>query len=278
MRKKNSWIIVLVFCCLVGGQEQASNGKMSKASLAASEAQTKRVLREIRHLGSHDWAGEYQYGDGLGVNVKLTLAPENGFVFTWTGCLGLYDLNYGDVEFTQGTVKLLFKYPNEREGFEGIAPEFIPVHWGQRHYLIPTDGMLQFTNAINAGMEPNSLFGGKSASFLLRTGDEKKVVSGMLDLASEYLIYILAEPLTTRISSITQSRIVKSRRITRVTINVGSADGLRKGMELFVKNPSGIYAEADVTDVSDYWASAVIEQDQTSDPEPSSGWTFSTKL
>lgn len=229
-------------------------------------------------MGSHDWAGQYYYGDRLAVNVELTLAPQNGFVFTWHGCLGLYDLNYGDVGFTQGTIKLLFRYPNKHEGFQGIAPEFLPVHWGQRHYLIPTDRMVEFTNAINAGTEPNTSSGGKSFYFLLRRGDEDKPVAGLPDIPSEYLGYILKTPVAARISTITQIRVEKSRRITRVTFNVGRADGLRKGMELFVREPSTIYAEAVLTDVRDHWASAVIEQDQMSDPVPSPGWTFSTKL
>jgi hypothetical protein len=275
---RNRCAAVLALCCLLGAQGYEPTDKFSKASVAAAEARTRKIQQELRHLNKHEWAGEYYFGDGLGVNVSLTLAPENGFVFTWHGCLGLYDLNYGDVAFTNGTVKLLFRYPNKREGFQGIAPEFLPVHWGQRHYLISADDMIRFTNAINAGTEPDVLFGGKSAYFLLRRGDEKKPAEGLPDIASEYLDYILKKPLTARISSVTESRVEKSRRITRITLNVGSADGLRKGMEFFVKNPSTIYAEAVVTDVMDHWASAVIEQDQTSDPVPSPGWTFSTRL
>jgi len=103
-----------------------SADKLSQTSVAASEAQTKRIQRELRQLRSHDWAGEYYFGDGLGVNVSLALAPANGFVFSWHGCLGLYDLNYGDVDFSNGTVKLLFKYTNTQRGFRGIAPELLP--------------------------------------------------------------------------------------------------------------------------------------------------------
>jgi hypothetical protein len=277
MRRRNSWAIVLAFCCLLSAQEQDSDGRLSNASVAASEVQTKKILREVRHLGNHDWAGEYYFGDGLGVNVTLALAPENGFVFRWHGCLGTYDLNYGDVTFTQGTVKLGFKYPNRRRGFEGIAPEFLPVQWGPRHYLIPVEDMIRFTNAINAGTEPNPV-GRRSFYFLLRRGDEKKTVEGVPTIPPEYLSYILREPLRAAISSITESRIEKSRRITRITVNVGSADGLKKGMELFVKKPSTIYGEALVTDVGEHWASAVIEQDSKSEPAPSPGWLLSTKL
>lgn len=278
MKRRHSWALILVSCCLLSAQQNDSNEKMSAESVAASEAQTKKIQREILQLGNHDWAGEYYFGDGLGVNVSLRLAPVNGFVFTWQGCLGLYDLNYGDVAFTQGTVKLLFKFPNDRTEFEGVAPELIPVLWGERHYLVPSDQMINFTNAINAGMEPSSLFGGRSGSFLLRVGDEKKQLKGLPDIPSEYLAYILKKPLTARISSIIEIRVDKSRRITRVTINIGTADGLRRGMELFAKNPSTIYANAVVTDVSEHWSSAVIEQDETSDPVPSPGWTFSTRL
>jgi len=259
-------------------QDADSDPKLSKAAVEAAEARTKKIQQEIRGLRNHEWAGEYFFGDGLGVNVTLTLAPQNGFVFTWYGCLGLYDQNYGDVTFTQGTVKLLFTYPNKRGGFQGIAPELMPVRWGQRHYLIPVDGMLPFTNAINSGMEGGKLFGGRSAYFLLRKGDENKAPEGLPSVPSEYLSYILKKPITAKISSVTASQEGKSKRTTRVTLNVGSADGLRKGMELFVKHPGRIYAEVDVTDVSEHWSSAVIEQDLLSDPVPAPGWIFSTKL
>jgi len=217
---------VPLFLCLpflfLDSQERNSEGKLSNSSVASSEAQTRKILREIHNLGNHEWAGQYYYGDGLGVNVELTLAPQGGFVFTWHGCLGLYDLNYGDVAFTQGTVKLLFKYPNDREkGFQGIAPEFVPVHWGQRHYLIPADGMIQFTNAINSGMQPGAL-GGRSWRLLLRRGDEQKKAEGLPDIPSEYLKYILQEPVTAQVSSITETRMENERRVTRVTLNVGA--------------------------------------------------------
>src|SRR5262249_53846368 len=90
-----------------------------------------------------------------------------GFVFTWNGCLGLYDTNYGEVQFSGGAIKLHFKYPNKQEGFQGTAPELLPVRWRKRHYLIPLGEMVQFTNAINSGTEPSSLFGGRSSRFLL---------------------------------------------------------------------------------------------------------------
>jgi hypothetical protein len=101
-------------------QSREPDEKFSKASIAASEEQTKKIQLEPRHFKNHDWAGEYFFGDGLGVNVSLDLAPDSGFVYRWHGWLGLYDLNYGAVKFSDGIVKLRFGFPNERAGSLGV--------------------------------------------------------------------------------------------------------------------------------------------------------------
>jgi hypothetical protein len=249
--------------------------KLSKASERAAEKQTKQIQTEIGGLRNHRWAGEYYYGDGLGVNVSLILAPQSGFVFTWHGCLGLYDLNYGSVAFSKETLKLLFTYTNSREGFEGIAPELIPMVWGQRHYLIPRDGVIQFANAINAGLEPNGRRGGRSEYFLLKRGDENGLVDGAPPLPAEYAAYILKDPINANILSVNETHLEKSRRITSVTLDVGSATGLKKGMELYVQGP---FETATITDVEERTALAIIDQFDATRPPPSVGWKFSTKL
>ena len=39
-------------------------------------------------------AGDYRYGDGLGVDCSLTVKPEGRFSFVWRGCLGVYGRLY----------------------------------------------------------------------------------------------------------------------------------------------------------------------------------------
>ena len=259
-------------------QSSKPDAKLSKASIATSEARTKKIKQELSSLKDHNWAGEYFFGDGEGVNVSLALAPDSGFVFSWHGCGGLYDLNYGEVLFESGVVKLRFEYPNKREGFEGIAPKLLAVHWGKRHYLIDIDRIVDFTNAINAGTEPSILFGGQSGSFLLRRGDEKEPVSGRPDIPSEYLSYLLQNPITTKASSLHRTRTQESSRFTDVTLDVGRADGLKQGMELFLHSPPRFFASAVVGSVGEHSASAVIEQLGLKDPVPAVHWEFSTKL
>lgn len=272
-------LLTLLLALPLYSQERNSDPKTSEAAVRESQVREEEVLQEIRSLKNHDWAGEYYYGDGLGVNVRLVLAPVKGFVFTWHGCLGLYDLNYGNVSFTDGKVKLLFEYPNVREGFQGIVPEFLPIRWGKRHYLIPSDEVVHFTNAINAGTEPG-VHRAFSQEFLLREGDENLPVSGLPSIPAEFLRYILAKPLEARIRSVDEIHVSGKVRITTVTIDAGSKNGLKQGMELYVQKPSKAFESATITSVAEHSASAIIEQFEpdASTPVPALEWELSTKL
>src|SRR5215467_3304121 len=133
MKTRVATLMLLVVACIpvekVYAQVEDRSERFSKESIATSQRQLQLIRRELKALENNEWAGEYSFGDGLGVNVALALAPTNGFVFTWNGCLGLYDINYGEVQSSGRAVKLLFKYPNKQEGFQGIAPELLSVHW-----------------------------------------------------------------------------------------------------------------------------------------------------
>ncbi len=215
------------------------------------------IDEELNALTGHPWAGRYYYGDGLGVNVALSLAPKSGFAFTWNGCLGLYDLNYGDVVEVDGRIRLIFKYPNDRKGFQGIAPELIPIVWGERHYLISTDEVLRFANAINAGFEPSETMGG---SFLLKEGDQLKAVNGQPNLPSPYSEYLLKQSIQAEISSIKESHIEKDARITTLILNVGRDQRVKQEMEFYVYSPSTVFEWARITKVDNSNSEAEVIQ------------------
>src|ERR1700742_7690 len=87
--------------------------KLSAKARDEADRREDLIRKEIAKLRKHEWAGEYACG-GLGRNLRLILAPRSGFVFTWHGCTGLYDLNYGDARFEDGIVKLAFTYLDQR--------------------------------------------------------------------------------------------------------------------------------------------------------------------
>jgi len=172
--------------------------KQSAAAERTAKRMREKILAEVKRLGEHEWAGEYYAGDGLGVNTSVAMAPNSGFVFEWHGCLGLYDRNYGAVTWTNGRIRLSFTFENQRNGFQGIAQEFIPISWGSRHYLVPGDEVIGFCNNINQGLEPRA---GGRGFYLLRKGDENKEVTGFPKLPDEYRSYLLGKPIEAIISA-----------------------------------------------------------------------------
>jgi hypothetical protein len=285
MRRYTAWVgSIFLFAVVIGFVVSSLGGqivwgkdgkKFSKGSKATLETKRALIDQELHALTAHPWAGKYYYGDGLGVNVGLSLAPKSGFAFTWNGCLGLYDLNYGDVFEVDGRIKLIFKHPNDREGFQGIAPELISIVWGERHYLIPADEVVKFANAINAGFEPS---GSGSRRFLLREGDELKKVQGQPSLPSPYSEYLLKQPIKAEISSIEKSRLEDDTRITTVTLNVGGAQGVKQGMEFYVYSPENIFEWARITGVDRSNSEAEVVQRVADEKRgrPSTDWKLST--
>jgi hypothetical protein len=238
-----------------------------------------RIQAAATALTNHPWAGAYYCGDGLGVNVHLFLTPGTGYVFEWHGCLGLYDRNYGTITETNGRIRLSFTFKNERKGFQGIAEEFIPVAWGERVYLIPSDDVVGFCNKVNEGIEPRDAFYG---FYLLRKGDEKKTVSGFPIVPEEYRAYLLDKPITAEIVSInsvtTRPSVCEWKfKDTTVTVNAGTDKGLRKGMEMQVVKPGNVVESVTITKVENNTSQAVMIQVGEKEPGPKKGWQLSTR-
>lgn len=271
-----SLVLLSVSVAVAADLEQA---KYSASAERTAKIRRQAILAEIKKLADHKWAGEYYAGDGLGVNTSVLIAPHSGYVFEWHGCLGLYDRNYGTASWTNDRIYLSFTFENERKGFQGIAPEFTPVSWGFRRYLIPTDDLVGFCNDINEGREPRNRSHG---SYLLRRGDEKKPVTGSPKVPAEYKQYLLAKPIEATIIAVgpytTRPSVVDWKfKDTPVTIDAGKQQGLRVGMELVVTRPSDTVESVRITRVEEVRAEAVMIQAGEEEPGPKIGWRLSTQ-
>jgi len=244
----------------------------SKAKFTPEAEQTESGLRskitaELKTLGDHPWAGSYYQGDGKGVNQRLLLSPKAGFVFTWHGCLGLYDRNHGEVRAENDKLTLKFTYPNSRKGFQGIAGDLVLIPWGERRYLVPADGLAEFCNAVNSGGEPRNHAQGH---FLLRDKDWEKKVDGTPKLPGEFAGFLLKEPIQGKIVAVGESKTREGSsgirfRTTTVTLNVGKKQGVLLGMRFFLSDDS--VNDAKVVRVLDDQAIAEVE-DILSDQSP----------
>src|SRR5262249_43536685 len=135
----------------------------------------------------------------------------------------------------------------------------------------------KFAYAVNAGTEPSTLFGGRSYQFLLRRGDEKKPVSGQPPIPQEYASYLLEKPIAAKVISVGESRLRDSSRVTDVTLNVGTTDGLKKGMELYVHGSREEWGSARVVSVQERTSHAILDQFPSAQIPPV-GLNLSTRI
>jgi hypothetical protein len=170
--------------------------KNSAETIAKWNLKKSEIQREIAGLRDHAWSGSYYHGDGLGSNAHLTLAPQNGFVFITTGCLGVYDRNYGSVKIQHdGLIRFVPAINSASMTYMAI----IPVQWGKRHYLISEEEMPRFCGSVNCQLEPRKELHG---SYYLREGDESESVTGLPRIPERFSKYLLAKPLTAVISKV----------------------------------------------------------------------------
>ena len=179
--------------------------------------------------------------------------------------------------WSSGTrLSLVFERPPKEGGFRGLSSKLVPVPWGERHYLIARDELIDFVNDVNAGFEPCS----SCIRFLLKSGDEKKSVHGQPDVPAELRRYLLAEPIDARVLSLGKMQIEqswRSKRVTRLIVNKGTADGLLTGMKLHVAHPENLFITAVVVHADDQSSEVEVEQFDLEDAMPSIGWELSTR-
>lgn len=282
-------IVIVSVCgtwiCLSLRAESDKNSydeKRSEKNQAIVKERMEKIEKEIETLENHPWAGSYYEGDGLGVNRRLLIAPESGFAFTWHGCLGLYDQNYGKAIWEKDRVKLSFTFENLEEGFQGLENEFIPVRWDERHYLIPPKKMIDFCNHVNSGWYRTGVWG----QFLLRDGDEKKKCIEKPDVPEKYRPYLLDQPIEAMVievgevvcdSNECEGECCSPKNEVSITINKGKKDGVLPKMEFYIlDNDYPQYSKIKIIEVDESQSKGTKEVGEYT-PVPKTGWKISTR-
>lgn len=229
----------------------------------------------------HAWAGTYYCGDGLGVNLTMTLSPNGEFAFRWTGCMGIYDRNMGTFSIGEdGVMTLEFELENNREGFRGSGEAFIPIRWGERRYLVAKERLASFCDAVNLGSEPRD---GPHGGVYLREGDWDLAVTGAPDLPEAAAAMVLPHRVNAKVvlvgEAIEGESAFGGRPVlhTPITLDKGKNDGLVLGITLRSDRPCRSYGfcTARITSVARDSCDAVIEHSASDEfTPPEVGWVF----
>lgn len=240
------------------------------------------IRREVQLLNYHDWAGAYYAGDGLGANTRLELAPANGAAVTCSGCLGMYDQNYGPVHEAEGHIKVTWTIQNPDS--LPMSAEYLPIRWGPRHYLVPPEDVLEFCLAARTGREPRKQARGL---FLLRVGDAEQPVEGSPELPARFEKYWSMKSIKANFETVGAAVVQDARqdatldKVThQVTLNVGAVEGVLPRMQFKITKPR-LGARVAVVKVNEHKSNAVLTFYRSKGDNavlPSQAWELSTPV
>ena len=204
-----------------------------------------------------DLIATYTQGGGF-ASSAITIEPEGRFHTILSDCTqeyyeaGTYTLKAGVISLvtTKRTVKghgesddqardlldpKVYKaiYHQDRPAGDR-EDELIPVKWGDRLYLMQKDSLIEFSNAVNLGLEPRYSLRTDwyLGSLYLRNGDENKKPNGYPSLSNELIALLLEKPIEAEIINIEREG---DREVA--IINKGSEAGLKPGMRLVLTKP-----------------------------------------
>ena len=248
-----------------------------------------RIRDELASLGKHDWAGTYYEGDGLGVNVTLMIAPGGGAAYTWSGCIGLYDLNHGSIAGVSEDgidLELAFSPDLNNVMYQAFYPypcmssRWVPVTWGKEHFLIPDSQMIAFCNAVNDGSTflpfPHRIEGDDWHRKVERSEDPPRVPPA-------YRPFLLLAPLDASILEVSEPTVIGTfadektpQYLVSATVGIGSEAGLLPGMLLYAQAPNrglGQVLDVDGVRATVGFRSALYDAERDT---PRKGWKLST--
>ena len=260
-------------------------GRFQRALVDSSDTLRARIQAVVARPSADEWAGLYYYGNGLGDNVRLAVEPDAGFSMTRHGCLGLYDLAFGTVEWGDSLIVLRPSVLDSRYASGmGIPSAYVRVRWGRRHYLISPGNIVRFCNLVNAGWEPGR---GLLSHFLLKSNEGEMRVTGLPEVPQPFRQYLARKPITARITEVLSRSAMKPQEgqdsagngqgtNIHVLIDAGQLEGLHPRMTLFTVGEPGSGTTVTIGAAGDHKAIGVIESWERKTP-PALGCRLSTR-
>lgn len=233
------------------------------------------ITLEARDPAGGVWAGNYRAFGGPTVTTHLAWAPASGFTVWWENCSRPWTarVNYGSAVFDGGSLRLAPALPEGSPSSYTPAPEYVPVEWGEQHFLIPSDKLINFAYAAHSTSVE------EVESFLMKTGDYEKDRKGLPKLPPEYRKYLVMKPLRAKVSALGPD---EDKWYPRLILDAGRAEGVVRGMKFYLARPGNIHMRLEVEDVREHSSSAFVimagrSDDGEQEIEPKVGWQFTSR-
>ena len=255
----------------------------------------------------NEWAGDYVRGDLHKTYLRWSSEAGFAYVYVFTCSTGVLGINYGRVDASPVAIRLhpeLGMSTSRPHGHHGghaaykLPKKYLPVRWGEQHYLVTENGVAAFYR-FAAGLGEYQINSGED--FFLKTDDYAKEPEGMPVFPPGYERFV-RKPVEAKIISVGPKRLRRVPTmdgsyfydsVTAVKISAGKADGVSKGMTMYVVG-SKFSEKIEITKVRKHSAWGIIsrlvddnkiEKDWNHDtrqwqdyPEISVGWDLTTSI
>lgn len=243
----------------IRGYEQrlvANYGCFSRAAAASAQTKWQQIEAELSAAEKSEWVGDYTFGsEGDGTHETIVRwAINTGFVMlgihscypmvnelSWGRVLSLPDR----ITFSAApNINPLANHHNSTQAHCGHSPTrlakpFVPVKWGEAHYLVPTEQLAIFCDDYVAGLGRHDKGNDPQFAFPLIKREEqgKRLEQGLPILPAKYA-HLVKRPIDAQIIQIvrTAQRPETGESLAElevmVRLNVGAAAGVRRGMFL----------------------------------------------
>ena len=260
-------LIVLTFSLSLFAQNNNRNDvPLSEEHYQILEKRRGLIGQEIS-ADQNEWVGVYQQGDHHPTYFMWSLTE--GFL-TWGSNHTFYPsrINFGKAEFLSSRLFIKPEIAKDHLNYQQIAPEFVPVKWGEQHFLIGADELLSFAYAVHAG--DSSLIVG----YFMKSDDYEKTRAGLPNLPQEYQKIMTMKAVKPKIIAIKTD--AGNFWATEITLNLGRNANLAEGMTFYYSNRASGF-NLIITDVQDKSATARLTGGWGEGNEPKVGMRLTSK-
>ena len=283
MKRRNSHKIAVLFLILTlltagldaGAQNAPKREEISEELASLVREKWETIKLEASNMPHDEWVGSYRSFDGPTITTHLAWSPASGFIVWWENCSRPWTahVNYGNAVFANGSLKLTPELSEDSPSSYPIESEFIPVKWGEQHFLIPPDRMINFVYAVNSTSIE------QVESFLMKIEDYEKGRKGLPDVPQAFRKYLTMKPITATVSGFGPK---VERWYPKIILSAGHAEGVVREMKFYLSRPRNIHMLLEVTDVQEHTSEAHVimatfTDNREEEVKPKVGWKFTSR-
>ena len=215
-----------------------------KSKLTSARKQWEEIKHsEANSEAKNEWAGIYFLQNIEIMSTVLRWSPTEGFVGLGTESCGgvISDISIGKATFSFESLRLFPETILPSQQQKQYRPihlpvEFVPVKWGNAHYLVAKNELRAFCQNYVAGF---GNFNNFTVRPFIKAGDENEDELSKPILPKKYG-HLAIKPLVSTVKSLGGSYLIKPTKLhsaelnTEVVLNVGKKSGVGKGMRFIL--------------------------------------------